>query len=305
METKMLVEQLNRWFLDVIPEEFDMTKQEYKQRPLLYARQNTDDPEAIDVNIMINPNSSMVSTLKPKAADGKNLDTLKFNLISEVGNGLSFALSTWADSTTSKEALYSNALSSSAIMFRLLICLLHNCRSLNPLERVLAVLDSDLALGTGLNSDNGIDYDAIYPYEGDAQALLDFLAKMTFAQEDDDEIDWSQMVQVVDDDNSLNKQALTAAILDEVMPMPFDSLDVKLVLMLTLRQVMSALSLSEKFGNFLDVLAGGEPAEVDQYEEILEVLINWLVSTVPHFVGQLMAAMESGYMTEHFETPVW
>lgn len=305
MQTKMLVQQLNRWFLEVVPEQFDMTKLEYQKRPLLYARLNPDDPEAIDVNIMINPGSSMVSTLKPKAADGKNLDTLKFNLISEVGNGLSFALSTWADSTTSKESLYSNALSSSAIMFRLLICLLHNCRLLNPLERVLAVLDSDLALGTGLNSDNGIDYDAIYPYENDAQALLDFLARMTFAQEDDDEMDWSQLVQVVDDDNSLNKEELTAAILGEVMPMPFDSLDVKLVLMLTLRQVMSALSLSNKFADFLDFLAGEEREEVDQYEEILEVLINWMVSTVPHFVGQLMAEMESGYMAEHFETPAW
>ena len=305
MQTKTLVKQLNRWFLEVVPEQFDMTKLEYQKRPLLYARLNPDDPDAIDVNIMINPGSSMVSTLKPKAADGKNLDTLKFNLISEVGNGLSFALSTWADSTTSKESLYSNTLSSSAIMFRLLICLLHNCRSLNPLERVLAVLGSDLALGTGLNSDNGIDRDAIYSYENDAQALLDFLTKMTFAQEDDDEMDWSQMVQVVDDDNSLNKQALTAAILDELTAMPFDSLDVKLVLILTLRQVMSALSLSEKFDDFLDVLAGEEPAEADQYEEILEVLINWMVSTVPHFVGQLMADMESGYMAEHFETPVW
>ena len=75
--------------------------------------------------------------------------------------------------------------------------------------------------------------------------------------------------------------------------------------MLTLRQVMSALSLSKKFEDFLDVLVGKEPAEVDQYEEILEVLINWLISTVPHFVGQLMADMEPGYMAEHFQTPVW
>lgn len=305
MQTKTLVQQLNDWFLDAIPKEFDMTNQEYQQCPLLYARVNPDDPAAIDVNVMINPGSSMVSTFKPKAGDGQSLATLQFNLISEVGNGLSMALSTWADSATSKAALYSNTLSSTAIMFRLLMGLLHNCQSLSPLDRVLAVLGSDLALGTGLHSDNGIDYDAVYPYENAAQDLLDFLARMTFAQEDDDEMDWSQLVQVVDDDNCLDKQELTAAILDEIMSMPFDSLDVKLVLMLTLRQVMSALSLREAFDDFLDVLAGDDPEDVDQYEKVLEVLINWTVSTVPHFVGQLMADVEPEYMAEHFETPVW
>lgn len=305
MQTKTLVNQLNRWFLEAVPEQFNMTVEEYKQRPLLYARLNPDDQDAIDVNVMINTGSSMVSTFKPKAADGHNLDTLKFNLISEVGNGLSFALSTWADSATSKAALYADTLSSSAIMFRLLMGLLHNCPSLSPLDRVLAVLGSDLALGTGLHSDNGIDYDAVYPYENAAQDLLDFLARMTFAQEDDDEADWSQLVQVVNDDNRLNKRELTAAILDAIMAMPFDSLDVKLVLMLTLRQVMSALSLREAFEDFLDALAGDDPEDVDQYEKVLEVLINWTVSTVPHFVGQLMADMEADYLTEHFETPVW
>lgn len=305
MKTTRLVKQLNNWFLDVIPKEFDMTKREYRKRPLLYARVNPDDSEAVDVNVMVNPGSSMVSTFKPKAADGQSLNTLQFNLISEVGNGLSFALSTLADSVAEPDTLYSNTLASSAIMFRLLMGLLHNCQSLNPLERVLAVLSSDLALGTGLNSDSGIDYDAIYPYEDNAQYLLDFLAKMTFAQEDDSDSDWSQIVQVTDDDSNLNKEELTAAILDEVMPMPFDSLDIKLVFMLTIRQVMSALSLQEEFEDFLDVLAGDEPEDLVPYEKVLGVLINWTVSTVPHFVGQLMADMDPKYMMEHFETPVW
>lgn len=305
MQTKTLVQQLNNWFLAAIPQEFDMTEQEYQKRPLLYARVNPDDPAAIDVNIMINPGSSMVSTFKPKAADDQSLATLQFNLISEVGTGLSVALSTWADSVTAKDALYSNILSSSAIMFRLLVGLLHHCQSLSPLDRVLAVVDSDLTLGTGLNHENGIDYDAIYPFENGAQDLLDCLARMTFAQEDDDEADWSQLVQVVNDDNRLNKQELTAAVLDEVMPMPFDSLDVKLVLMLTLWQMMSALGLGAAFEDFLDVLAGDDPEDVDEYEKVLEVLINWTLSTVPHFVGQLMADMEVDYLAEHFETPVW
>lgn len=305
MQTKKLVKQLNHWFLDAVPQQFDMTVAEYKQRPLLYARVSPDDPEAIDVNVMINASSRMLSMFKPKTDNGTSLETLKFNLISEVGNGLSFALSTWADSATSKEALYADTLSSSAIMFRLLMGLLHHCPSLNALERVLAVLASDLALGTGFHSDQGIDYDAIDPYENDAQALLNFLANMTFAQADDDDLDWSQMVQVVDDDNRLNKEELTTAILDEIVSMPFDSLDVKLALMLTLRQVMSAIGLGKKFAAFLDVLAGDELDDVQDFDEVINTLVNWTVSMVPHFVDQLMADMEPDYMAEHFETPVW